>query len=120
MNEIIIRKLAVTARVGITEVERQESQQLLINVIITPSKAFTELADDITRTVDYYEVSRRIIHLAGDRPRKLIETLAVEIVDLVLAEFAANRVEVEVRKFILPDTEYVAVRYARDRDGAGG
>ena len=117
MNEIIIRELSVTAHIGITEAERQESQQLLINITLVPLRAFTELADDITRTVDYYAVSRRIAHLTAARPRKLIETLAVEIAELILKDFAAKRVEVEVRKFILPDTEYVAVRHVQERTG---
>ncbi len=119
MNEIIIRELAVTTQIGITEEERREAQRLLVNLTITPSRAFTELADDISRTVDYYKASRRIIQLAGERPRQLIETLAVEIVDLLLEEFEADRVEVEVRKFILPDTAYVAVRHARERKTGG-
>lgn len=115
MNEIIIRQLSVNARVGITEAERAEPQHLLVNIMITPQTGFAKLEDDIARTVDYYAASRRIIHLAGERPRQLIETLAVDIADLLLKEFSVERVEVEVRKFILPDTEYVAVRYGRSR-----
>lgn len=115
MNTIIIKELSVTAHIGVTDTERDDSQQLLINVIMTPLNAFSDLGDDITRTVDYYAASRKIIHLAAARPRKLIETLAVEIADLLLNEFTVNRVEVEVRKFILPDTEYVAVCYTKER-----
>lgn len=115
MNTIIIKELSVTAHVGITDAEREDSQQLLVNVVMTPRNAFPELKDDITRTVDYYTASRRIIHLAAARPRKLIETLAVEIADLLINEFSVARAEVEVRKFILPDTEYVAVCYTKER-----
>ncbi len=114
MNTIIIKELSVTSHVGITEAERADSQQLLVNVVITPRTAFTELHDDIDRTVDYYAATREIIHLAAARPRKLIETLAVDIADLLVNDFAVVRVEVEVRKFILPDTEYVAVSYTRE------
>ena len=35
---------------------------------------------------------------------------------MLVREFRASRAEVEVRKFILPKTEYVAVRCVRDRN----
>jgi hypothetical protein len=40
----------------------------------------------------------------------LIETIAVEIAGLILVEFGAERVEVEVRKFVMPEARSVAVR----------
>jgi len=116
MNEIIIRELAVTAHIGVPEEERREAQQLLVNITMTPRNGFAELGEDLGRTVDYFAASRRVIELAAERPRKLIETLAAEIVEMLLKDFAVERAEVEVRKFILPDTKYVAVRHARNRE----
>ena len=52
--------------------------------------------------------------LLGDgREWKLIETLASDIANLVLREFAVESVTVEVQKFVLPETRYVAVRIER-------
>jgi dihydroneopterin aldolase len=45
----------------------------------------------------------------------LIETLAEEIAGLLLERFPLRAVEVELRKFILTDTAYVAVRIRRER-----
>jgi phosphoglycolate phosphatase/dihydroneopterin aldolase len=45
----------------------------------------------------------------------LIETLADEVAGLIIAEFGALSVEVELRKFILPQTRHVAVRCARSK-----
>jgi dihydroneopterin aldolase len=117
MNEIIIRELTVKAHIGVPEEERREAQHLLVNITMTPRNDFTELEDNIDRTVDYHLASRRVIAVAAERPRKLIETLAAEIVEMLLKEFAVERAEVEVRKFILPDTKYVAVRHGRSREG---
>lgn len=110
MNEILIHGLEVTAVIGVPEAERSAPQRLLINAVLTPEVPFSELGDDITRTVDYDAAARRIVVLAAERERRLIETLAVEIAEMLVREFPATKADVEVRKFILPQTEYVAVR----------
>ena len=115
MDLIIIKRLAIEAFVGVPDEERQNPQRLEVDAVLTPLNSFDEIADDINRTVDYHAVIRRIARLAQAPPRRLIETLAQEIAATLIAEFPAQRAEVEVRKFILPETEYVAVRCARDR-----
>lgn len=114
MNEIVIKSLAVQARVGVPDEERRLPQRLLLDITLTPRAAFEELQDDIAQTADYDAAARRIAAFAAERPRRLIETLAAEIATLLLAEFSVTAVEVEIRKFILPDTEYVAVRCRRE------
>jgi dihydroneopterin aldolase len=115
MNLIIIKGLQVEACVGVSDEERRNSQRLRIDATLTPLTEFSALADDIRRTVDYHAAARRIFSVATSRPRRLIETLASEIAEALVSEFRARRAEVEVRKFVLPDTEYVAVRCIRDR-----
>jgi len=110
MNTIIIQGLEVFSRIGVPDAERATPQRLLVNAVIEPLAAFHELHDDIAHTVDYDAASRRLAELAAERPRQLIETLAAEMAQMLATEFSARRAEVEVRKFILPNTEYVAVR----------
>ena len=45
---------------------------------------------------------------------KLIETLAEETAAHLLAQFNLRKVEVEVRKFVLPDANYVSVTAIRE------
>jgi len=115
MNEILIRGLEVEAHLGVPDEERAKPQRIVIHAVITPLIAFSELADSIERTVDYDAATRRITALVTARPRRLIETLAFEIAEMLVGDFPAARAEIEVRKFILPDTEYVAVRCVRER-----
>jgi dihydroneopterin aldolase len=49
-----------------------------------------------------------------ERPRKLIESLVDEIAAEILEEFPLRWVEVAIRKFILPNTEWVAVSIRRE------
>jgi len=56
------------------------------------------------------------VHPVDARPRKLIETLAADIAAAVLEDPAASGVSVEVRKFILPGTRWVAVTFETRSD----
>jgi hypothetical protein len=49
------------------------------------------------------------------REWKLIEKLAADICDLILAEFKPPAVTVEVKKFIIPQARHVAVSLTRAR-----
>lgn len=119
MNEIVIHGLKAATRIGVPDEERRDPQQVLINVTMIPLTAFAELDDDITRTVDYHAAAQKILSLAATGERRLIETLATEIARMLIQNFPATRAEVEVRKFILPETEYVAVRASEERIDRG-
>jgi dihydroneopterin aldolase len=110
MNEILIKGLSVECRVGVPDDERAHPQRLLIDATLVPRTAFADLRDELALTADYDAAARRIAAVATERPRKLIETLAADLATMLLREFPLTAAEVEIRKFILPQTEYVAVR----------
>lgn len=116
-DTIHISQLELTAHIGVPDEERAAPQRLTVSLALEPVRAFAELQEDIAKTVDYFAVSRAVQALAAERPRQLIETLAEEIAALVLGRFAVAAVEVELRKYILPDTEFVAVRCRREAIG---
>ncbi|MFZ9936892.1 MAG: dihydroneopterin aldolase [Luteolibacter sp.] len=114
-DHIEIRRLEVRAHIGVPDEERANPQTLWISVELTPSQGFDGLADEISRTVDYHAVAKQISSLAAARPRRLIETLAVETADLLLCRYPLTGVRVCVEKHILPETDCVAVRIERFR-----
>ena len=93
--------------------ERVVAQTLLVTIRMTPSQSFDGLADEISRTVDYYQVSLEIENLAAARPRRLIETLATDIAGHLLGNHPLQHVAVTIEKHILPNTECVAVHIER-------
>lgn len=109
-GSIEIRRLRLECVIGVPEEERAEPQTLYLSVGMVPSRPFGEMEDAIDRTVDYDEVAQRVRSLAAERPRHLIETLADDVARVILAEFPAREVSVEVEKHILPDTDAVVVR----------
>jgi dihydroneopterin aldolase len=113
MDTIIISDLSVLYRVGVPDAERARPQKLLISVEMESDFARAAKADDLTQTVDYHAVTRRLINFGELREWRLIETLAVEIAETILTEFGPKSVTVEVKKFILPEARYVGVKVRR-------
>ena len=109
-DAIVVSGLELSARVGVPDEERAEPQRLTLEMTLFPCCRFSETGDDLARTVDYFQLTRRIRRLAAERPRKLIETLVSEIADCVVSEFPVREVHLELRKYILADTSFVAVR----------
>ena len=112
-DRVHIEQLEIMATVGVPDVERANPQRLLVNITLTPQNDFRALDDNLERTVDYAAVSEAVKEFMRGRSFKLIETLAERLAALLKQQFAISRVEIEVRKFILPDTAYVAVRVVR-------
>lgn len=112
-DTIEIRRLQVATLIGVPDEERAASQTLLVTVRMTPSQSFDGLADEISRTVDYHAVSLEIEALAAARPRRLIETLALEIANQLLENYPVAHVAITIEKHILPNTECVAVHLER-------
>ena len=113
MDIITIEDLEVFFRVGVPDVERSTPQRLLICVSLEHDFTPAAAADDLTKTIDYYAVSRAILAFGEGRSWKLIEKLAVDLAGLVLTRFGVVRVTVEVKKFILPETKHVSVKVTR-------
>ena len=120
-DRIHIEQLELYARVGVTEDERSRPQRITLNITLWPRRQFVNLKDDISLTVNYTEVSRSARELVQSRPASLIETLASDVAEHLLKHFPLAAVEIELRKYVLPDAAHVAVtirREARETDHA--
>jgi len=115
-DTIEITGLRAATYIGVPEEERANPQTVAIDAILQPTQGFAGIKDDIEGTIDYYTVSLRLREVAADRPRKLIETLANDLAAAVLKDTSIAAIEIRVRKFILADTDSVAVRIRRSQD----
>jgi dihydroneopterin aldolase len=115
MSDLIrIVDLEVFCHLGVPDAERREAQRLLISLDMSVATiAHAAKTDDVGRTINYHDVAQRIKALATRRPRKLLETLAEELASEVLKSYPVQKVALEIKKFILPDTQYVALRIER-------
>lgn len=110
---IEIRGLELNARVGVPDGERAHPQRLLFDLRFAATDQPPDLGDEISRTVDYHAVALRVAAIVEERPRKLIETVADDLAAGLLREFGLRWIEITVRKFILPNAEWVSVTVQR-------
>ena len=115
MDKIIVRDLELDAYIGVTEAERAHPQRLLVSVELELDLSVAGRTDAESATTDYARVAEMIRHLVAERPRKLIEAIADEIADAILTNKLARTVTVEVKKFSIPRSAYVAVQITREQ-----
>jgi dihydroneopterin aldolase len=114
-DRIRIESLELSAHIGVPEEERAQPQRLTASLTLEPTADFRVLDDRLENTVDYFAVCEVVKSLSLARPRRLLETLTGEIADELLRRFPLRALDVELRKYILPDTDYVAVQIHRER-----
>ena len=114
-DTIIVEQLELSARIGVTEAEKAAPQRLTVTLHLEPARDFSMLADRIENTVDYFQVCLAVKAIVAERSRNLIETLAYEIARGLLEKFPLEVVELDLRKYILPDTAFVAVKIRRPK-----
>jgi phosphoglycolate phosphatase len=114
-DEIRIEELELMARVGVPDLERAQPQRLTVSMTLQSGWSFAVLGDDLSRTIDYAEVCDCLRRFVAGRADNLIETLAHEMAEHLLRRFRLSRVELELRKFVLPETRHVAVRVVRQQ-----
>jgi FolB domain-containing protein len=113
VDQITIKDLTVFYRVGVPDEERAKPQRLLLTIELEHDFTAAARNDDLTQTIDYHALTQRLQSYGRRRSWKLIETLAVDLAELVLRDCGPQRVAVEVKKFILPETRYVSVKVVR-------
>src|SRR5580692_3069298 len=107
MSRISIVDLEVFYRVGVPDAEREQSQRLLLTVEMESDFSAAAKSDGIADTIDYFAVTQRLLKFGDGRSWKLIEKLAADIADMILAEFKPQGISVEVKKFIIPEARHV-------------
>ncbi|MHB8681343.1 MAG: dihydroneopterin aldolase [Acidimicrobiales bacterium] len=117
-DRIEIRGLRVDAVHGVLDEERRSRQPFEVDLDLHVDLAAAAGADDLELTADYaaaIEAARRVL---GGAPRRLLETLAADIADAVLADGRVEAVTVSVRKLRPPVAHRLAsagVRVTRRR-----
>ncbi len=114
-GKISIVDLEVLYRVGVPDAERTQPQRLLLTVEMESDFSAAAKSDGIADTINYFAVTQRLLKLGEGREWKLIEKLAADIADTVLAEFKPQSVSVEVKKFIIPEARYVSVSLSKQQ-----
>lgn len=112
-DRIDLHALGLVANIGVPEEERAVPQRLEADVALWPRAPLAGLNEDLSRTINYYDVAVACRSEALRCERLLIETLAEDLCQLLLRRWPLALVRVRIHKFILPDTRAVSVTLTR-------
>jgi len=98
MDRIIVPELRLRAHVGVTEAERSNEQDILIDVELGLDLSRAGREDALEHTVDYDQVCDLLASTVQSRPYRLIEAIAQACAEAVLASFPIEEARVRVRK----------------------
>ncbi|QSX34667.1 dihydroneopterin aldolase [Shewanella avicenniae] len=98
MDKVLVIGLRIDTVIGIYDWEKQQQQQLVIDLDIGWDNRAAAAQDDYSKVLCYDTVSKRIVALITAAPIELIETVAEKIADCLLTEFNSPWVKVRVMK----------------------
>lgn len=106
MDQILIRDLLVRGAIGISDQERAQPQDILINITLYADISRAGETDSIEDCVNYRTVAKKVLAHAEKIGRFTVEALATDIAGICLDDPRVEKVRVRVEK---PG----AVRFAR-------
>jgi len=95
---VYIRELEIQTVIGIYDWERKIRQTVSLDLDMATDIRAAASTEDISNTLDYKAVSKRLIAYIGEAEFLLIETMAERVAELVLAEFPVNWLRLRVGK----------------------
>ncbi len=98
-DEVFLEAVRFYAYHGVNSEERVQGQRFVVDIRLATDLRAAGVTDDLTLTVNYSAVYKRVKAIVEGPPRDLIEALAEDIASALLADFATSTaVTVTVRK----------------------
>ncbi len=98
MDRIHIRDLLARCIIGVSDDERREKQDVVINVTLHVDLHLAGRSDRFEDTVDYRAIKKRILAAVDDSACYLVEALAERIADVCLEDPRVAQAQVTVEK----------------------
>lgn len=115
---VVIERLEFQGRCGVAPTERRRPQPLAIDVELDCEGTPSETADQISKTVDYAQVTERLVELGETHDCSLLETFSEKVLEMLFTEFPVAKVSLWLRKLAPPlshMTGSVGVKVERSR-----
>ena len=97
-DRIELRGLIVRGNHGVFDHERRDGQDFVVDVTVWLDLSVAAASDGLADTVDYGALAKLAADVVAGPPRNLIETVAAEIADAVMADERLQAAEVVVHK----------------------
>jgi dihydroneopterin aldolase len=106
-DRIFLRNLECQCIIGFIDWERRVKQKVVLDLEFPTNCARAAASDNVSDTVDYKRVAKRVLGYVGESQYQLIETLAHNLAMLLLEEFSLQWIRISLNK---PG----AIRHSRD------
>ena len=98
MDKIFINQLQLQTIIGIHDWERENKQNIILDIEIAYSLSNAAKSDNINDTIDYFSVCERLKTLAENHHYQLVESFAEEVSRIILHEYSASWVKIKLSK----------------------
>lgn len=98
MDKIFIKDLLVRGVIGISDRERENPQDILINIVLYADISKAGKSDNVEDSVNYRTMAKKILAYAEKANRYTVEALATDIMEICLAEKNVTGASVRVEK----------------------
>ena len=95
-DHVFIEGLEIEALIGIYDWERRIRQTLVFDIEMAFDNRVPAATDDIALTLNYKDVSKRLVEYVGQSGFGLVETLAERCAAIILDEFGVARVRLKL------------------------
>ena len=97
-DRIFLRGLTAECVIGFIDWERRVKQTVVVDLELPVDCRQAAVSDDVTDTVDYKKVSKRVLAFIEASEFKLVETLAQRLALLILEEFGVEWIRLSINK----------------------
>ena len=97
-DRIFLRGLTAECVIGFIDWERRVKQTVVVDLELPVDCRHAAVTDNVTDTVDYKKVSKRVLAFIEASEFKLVETLAQRLAMLILEEFPIEWLRLSINK----------------------
>ncbi len=97
-DKVFIEGLEIDTLIGIYDWERRIRQTLVFDIEMAFDNRVPAASDDIALTLNYKDVSKRLVEYVSESGFGLVETLAERCAAIILDEFDVARVRLKLSK----------------------
>jgi len=98
MDQIFIKDLLIRGVIGISDREREQHQDILVNVVMSADIHQAGISDNVEDSVNYRTIAKKILAHVEKVQRYTVEALATDIASLILEDEKVVSVRVRVEK----------------------
>ncbi|MAJ87308.1 MAG: dihydroneopterin aldolase [Cellvibrionales bacterium TMED148] len=98
MDLVYIKNLRIETVIGIYDWEREIKQVVSMDLEMAADISMAAQTDDIEHALNYKLISKRIIKFVQEQNFKLIEAMAEEVAQIVIAEFSVPWIRLRLSK----------------------